>query len=257
MGVGSQTGAFLEANEIRVEFNGNAAVDGMSLQVDAGEVVAIIGPSGSGKSTFLRCINHLQVPTSGMVTVDGLRVVDRPGRHPKARELAQLRRKVGMVFQSFNLFPHLTALENITLAQVRAMGRSKSESRARAEELLARMGLSDWAQHRPSECSGGQQQRIAIARALALDPKVMLFDEPTSALDPELGADVLKVMRDMANTGMTMIVVTHEMHFAEDVADRVVFISDGRIIEEGDPKSVIRHPQQPRTQQFLKAVLNR
>jgi polar amino acid transport system ATP-binding protein len=257
MSNGSGTGAFLEADQIRVEFNGAAAVDGMSMQVDAGEVVAVIGPSGSGKSTFLRCINHLQIPTSGTVTVDGVSVVDRPGHHPKARELAQLRRKVGMVFQSFNLFPHLTALENITLAQVRAMGRTDKEARERAEELLARMGLSDRASHRPAQCSGGQQQRIAIARALALDPKVMLFDEPTSALDPELGAEVLKVMRDMANTGMTMIVVTHEMHFAEEVADRVVFISEGRIIEEGDPKSVIRHPQEARTQRFLQAVLDR
>ncbi|MFF0227154.1 amino acid ABC transporter ATP-binding protein [Streptomyces sp. NPDC004629] len=248
---------FLEAEDIKVVFAGKPAVNGITMQVDSGEVVAIVGPSGSGKSTFLRCINHLQAPTSGAIRVDGVSVVDRPGRHPRARELAALRRKVGMVFQSFNLFPHLTALENITLAQVHALGRGKEESRECALALLDRVGLRNRADHRPTQCSGGQQQRIAIARALALEPKVMLFDEPTSALDPELGADVLGVMRDMAATGMTMIVVTHEMQFAEDVADRVVFISDGLIVEEGEPSKVLRSPQHERTQRFLKAVLDR
>ncbi|SRR5580765_4013705 len=248
---------FLEADKVSVAFHGKAAVDEISLTVTAGEVVSIIGPSGSGKSTFLRCINHLQVPTSGTISVDGVSVVDRPGQHPKAKDLARLRRKVGMVFQSFNLFPHLTALENVTLAQVHAMGRNKSDAEERGRELLAQVGLADRANHRPSQCSGGQQQRIAIARALALDPKVVLFDEPTSALDPELGADVLKVMRDLANSGMTMIVVTHEMHFAEDVGDRVVFIADGKVVEQGNPAEVLRHPQHERTQRFLKAVLDR
>jgi len=248
---------FLEAEDIKVAFQGKPAVNGISMQVESGEVVAIVGPSGSGKSTFLRCINHLQVPTKGVIRVDGVSVVDRPGRHPKARDLADLRRKVGMVFQSFNLFPHLTAMENITLAQVYALGRGKAEARERATALLDRVGLANRADHRPTQCSGGQQQRIAIARALALEPKVMLFDEPTSALDPELGADVLEVMRDMAATGMTMIVVTHEMQFAQDVADRVVFISDGLIVEEGEPAKVLRSPQHERTQRFLKAVLDR
>lgn len=248
---------FLEAENIRVVFNGKAAVDDISLAVDRGEVVAIIGPSGSGKSTFLRCINHLQSPTSGTVRVGGISIEDRPGHHPSARDLAQLRRKVGMVFQSFNLFPHLTALENVTIAQIHALGRSKNDARDRAEELLAKVGMEHRAGHRPAQCSGGQQQRIAIARALALDPEVILFDEPTSALDPELGADVLAVMRDLAQTGMTMIVVTHEMHFAEDVADRVVFIADGVIVEQGDPHEVMRNPQHERTQRFLRAVLDR
>jgi polar amino acid transport system ATP-binding protein len=257
MDASHRSGPVLEAEDITVVFDGAPAVDRMSLQVEPGEVVAIIGPSGSGKSTFLRCINHLQAPTSGVIRIDGLSIVDRIGQHPKAKDLAKLRRTVGMVFQSFNLFPHLTALENITLAQVHALQRSKQEARERAMALLERVGLADKADHRPGQCSGGQQQRIAIARALALDPKVMLFDEPTSALDPELGAEVLQVMRDMAATGMTMVVVTHEMHFAEDVADRVIFISDGVIVEQGAPHDVLRSPQHERTKRFLAAVLNR
>jgi polar amino acid transport system ATP-binding protein len=253
----SSTGPFLEAEDITVVFDGKPAVNGISLQVGRGEVVSIIGPSGSGKSTFLRCINHLQVPTSGTIRVDGVSVSDRPGHHPKARDLAALRRKVGMVFQSFNLFPHLTAAENITLAQMHAMGRDKGEAVDRAVDLLGRVGLAERADHRPVQLSGGQQQRVAIARALALDPQVMLFDEPTSALDPELGADVLAVMRDLADSGMTMIVVTHEMKFAQNVGDRVVFISDGAIVEQGDPKVVLTNPEHERTQRFLKAVLDR
>lgn len=254
----SSTGTpFLVAEDICVEFGGKPAVQNISLEVARGEVVAIIGPSGSGKSTFLRCINHLQVPTSGTVRIDGISVSEGRGGHAKPKDLAQLRRRVGMVFQQFNLFPNLTALENVMLAQVQALGRSKEEARARGMELLERVGLDHRADHKPGECSGGQQQRIAIARALALDPLVMLFDEPTSALDPELGAEVLAVMRELAQEGMTMIVVTHEMAFAENVADRVVFISDGRIVEQGDPRQVLREPQHPRTQRFLKAVLER
>lgn len=248
---------FLEADNIHVEFNGKPAVDDMSLHVRRGEVVAIIGPSGSGKSTFLRCINHLQVPTSGSVRIDGVSVSEGRGGHAKPKELAELRRLVGMVFQQFNLFPNLSALENIMLAQVQALGRSKEDARKRSMELLERVGLAHRANQRPDECSGGQQQRIAIARALAIDPQVLLFDEPTSALDPELGAEVLAVMREMAQEGMTMIVVTHEMTFAEDVADRVVFIADGSIVEDGAPAEVLRNPQHPRTQRFLKAVLER
>ncbi|WP_302184009.1 amino acid ABC transporter ATP-binding protein [Rothia santali] len=248
---------FLEAEDIWVEFNGKPAVKGISMRVDRGEVVAIIGPSGSGKSTFLRCINHLQAPTSGTVKIDGISVREGKGGHPKSKELTQLRRRVGMVFQQFNLFPNLTAVENIMLAQVQALGRTKKDARGRALALLDRVGLEHRANHYPGECSGGQQQRIAIARALALDPMVLLFDEPTSALDPELGAEVLGVMKEMASEGMTMIVVTHEMSFAEDVADRVAFIADGAIVEQGNPKEVLRKPQHSRTQRFLKAVLER
>lgn len=248
---------FLAADNISVHFNGKPAVQDISLEVGRGEVVAIIGPSGSGKSTFLRCINHLQAPTSGTVRIDGFSVTEGKAKHPSPKVLAQLRKRVGMVFQQFNLFPNLTALENVMLAQIHALGRSKGEAEAKALELLKRVGLEERAYHRPDECSGGQQQRIAIARTLALDPLVVLFDEPTSALDPELGAEVLAVMRELAEAGMTMIVVTHEMQFAADVADRLVFIAEGRIVEQGDPKEILRAPQHPRTQKFLQAVLER
>lgn len=248
---------FLEARDITVEFYGMAALKGISMQVDRGEVVALIGPSGSGKSTFLRCINHLQPPTSGSVHLDGVSVIDYEKKTPTPKELATLRRTVGMVFQSFNLFPNMTALENIVLAQVHSLGRSKQEARRRGLDLLERVGLSERGHHYPHQCSGGQQQRIAIARALALEPDVLLFDEPTSSLDPELGIEVLAVMREVAEAGKTMIVVTHEMQFAEDVADRVVFMADGAIVEEGPPHEVMRNPQHERTQRFLRAVLER
>jgi polar amino acid transport system ATP-binding protein len=244
-----------EAREITVEFHGHRAVDGVSLGVAKGEVCAVIGPSGSGKSTLLRTFNHLQAPTSGQILIDGTPTF-RSGK-PTAAELMKLRRKVGMCFQSFNLFPHLTAAENIMLAQTKALGRSKDAARERALQLLDRVGLASKADAKPSKCSGGQQQRIAIARALALDPEIMLFDEPTSALDPELGAEVLAVMRELAQTGMTMLVVTHEMHFAEDVADHLVFMADGVIVEQGKPSDVLRNPQHQRTQKFLKAVIDR
>jgi polar amino acid transport system ATP-binding protein len=248
---------FLDVRDIVVNFGEKPAVNGISLQVARGEIVAIIGPSGSGKSTFLRCINHLQTPTSGSVTIDGLSVADSGKSHPSAKTLVDLRKRVGMVFQSFNLFPNLTALENVSLAQVHTLGRSQREASERAQQLLERVGLGEKANSRPAQLSGGQQQRVAIARALALDPAVLLFDEPTSALDPELGAEVLEVMREVAAEGKTMLIVTHEMHFAEDVADRIIFISDGQIVEEGKPKDVLRNPQHPRTQKFLKAVLER
>ena len=248
---------FLEIKDIRVDFHGRPAVAGISIEVARGEVIAIVGPSGSGKSTFLRCINHLQVPTSGSVGIGGITIQDGKGKHPSPKELAALRRKVGMVFQSFNLFPNLTALENIVLAQVHSLKRDKNEATLRARTLLERVGLSHRENHYPDQCSGGQQQRIAIARALALDPEVLLFDEPTSALDPELGAEVLAVMREVAAEGKTMLIVTHEMNFAEDVADRILFLADGEIVEQGDPRQVMRDPQHPRTQRFLKAVLER
>jgi polar amino acid transport system ATP-binding protein len=244
-------------DRVAVRFAGCDALAGVDLCVEPGEVVGIIGPSGSGKSTLLRCINHLERPTAGRVLIDGVPIADPEGRDPRGAELAALRRKVGMVFQSFNLFPHLSAVENVMLAQVHVLGREKREARRRALALLDRVGLSEKADSRPSRCSGGEQQRIAIARALALDPRVMLFDEPTSSLDPELGVEVLAVMRELARTGMTMIVVTHELRFAEDVADRIAFMADGRIVEEGPPAELLHHPVHERTRRFLGAVLRR
>jgi polar amino acid transport system ATP-binding protein len=218
-------------------------------------VIAVIGPSGAGKSTLLRCINLLETPDSGVIRLGDIDV--QAGARLDRVKLAQLRRRVGMVFQSFNLFPHLTVLRNVSLAQQRALNRSKDEADERSMELLRRVGLADKATQFPSRCSGGQQQRIAIARALALDPEVMLFDEPTSALDPELGLEVLAVMRELAGTGMTMIVVTHEMHFAEDVSNEVVVMAQGRILEHGPSRQVMREPGHERTRRFLAAVLNR
>lgn len=227
----------------------------VNFQLASGEVVAIIGPSGSGKSTLLRCINQLEPATEGRVTVAGV-TVDAKALATK-QQMAHLHRKLGMVFQSFNLFPHLTVLENVSLAQCRVLKRTKKEADERSMQLLTRVGLASKAGMYPSRCSGGQQQRIAISRALALDPEIMLFDEPTSALDPEVGLEVLAVMRELANDGMTMIVVTHEMRFAENVSDRVVVMADGVIIEEGKSVDVMRNPQNPRVQQFLTAVRDR
>jgi polar amino acid transport system ATP-binding protein len=246
---------------VTVSFDGHDVVRDVSLDVAAGEIVALIGPSGAGKSTLLRCINLLEVPTRGAVYLAGTRVggVNRRGRvvPPSRKELAEHRRTVGMVFQQFNLFPHLSALQNVMLAQVHALGRSPEEARTRALKELEHVGLVDKAGARPPKLSGGQQQRVAIARALAIDPKVMLFDEPTSALDPELGLEVLATMRTLAAEGTTMIVVTHELHFAREVSDRVVVMSDGRIIEEGPPEKVMGAPSHERTRRFLRAVLER
>ncbi|MDR2255574.1 MAG: amino acid ABC transporter ATP-binding protein [Arthrobacter sp.] len=223
----------------------------VDLDVARGEVVAIIGPSGSGKSTFIRCLNRLEEPDAGTVMLDGA------GLAPSltSKELRALRRKVGMVFQSFNLFPTHTALENVVLPQVHSLGRSRQQAEARARELLAKVGLGERADHKPAQLSGGQQQRVAIARALALDPEIMLFDEPTSAIDPELRVEVLRVMRDVAAEGMTMLVVTHEMNFARQVADRVVFFADGTIVEQAEPAAFFASPQHERTRRFLAAVL--
>jgi len=245
----------LRLEGVRKAFKDQVAVDDVSLDVEAGQVVAIIGPSGSGKSTLLRCINLLEIPDRGRITVEGQPTDAQGGVSTK--ELMKLRRKVGMVFQSFNLFPHMTVLRNISLPQERVLGRSRAQADARSMALLAQVGLTVKADSHPSQCSGGQQQRVAIARALALDPKIMLFDEPTSALDPELGLEVLAVMRQLADQGMTMIVVTHEIHFAADVADRLIVMADGRIIEQGDPKSVINNPQVDRTRTFLSAIRDR
>jgi len=250
--------ALIRTEALGVRFGDLVALADVELEVACGEVVAVIGPSGGGKSTFLRCLNLLELPTSGRLLLDGEVVADADtGRFPSGRPLLQLRRQVGMVFQSFNLFPHLTALENVTLAQIHALGRSNEEARARGLELLARVGLSDKAATRPAHCSGGQQQRIAIARALALEPRLMLFDEPTSALDPELGVEVLNVMRELAREGMTMVVVTHEMAFAAEVADRIVFMAEGRVVETGPPELLLHDPREPRTRRFLEAVLER
>ncbi|MGR0160471.1 amino acid ABC transporter ATP-binding protein [Paenarthrobacter nitroguajacolicus] len=236
-------------------YGDHTVINDVSLSVREGEVIAIIGPSGAGKSTLLRCINLLEVPDSGRVTVEGNHV--DAGSQISHKDLVRLRRNVGMVFQSFNLFPHMTVLRNISLPQERVLGRSTKEADARSLALLERVGLADKAQQYPSRCSGGQQQRIAIARALALDPRVMLFDEPTSALDPEVGLEVLAVMRELAAEGMTMVVVTHEMQFARDVSDRVVVMAEGAILEEGNPADVFTSPVMDRTRKFLRAVLER
>ncbi|WP_276573322.1 amino acid ABC transporter ATP-binding protein [Microbacterium allomyrinae] len=240
---------------IHKSYGAHDVLTDVSLTVSRGSVTALIGPSGAGKSTLLRCINLLERPDRGTIAVDG-RTLDLGDRVP-AKDLAALRRQVGMVFQSFNLFPHLTVLRNISLPQQRVLGRSRQEADARSMELLTRVGLADKAAQYPGRCSGGQQQRIAIARALALDPRVMLFDEPTSALDPELGLEVLAVMRELAQDGMTMIVVTHEMQFARDVSDHLVVMADGGIVEQGDPVQIMRDPSHPRTRRFLRAVLER
>ena len=221
---------------------------GVNLHIKPQEVVALIGPSGSGKSTLLRCMNYLEEPTSGKVTVAGT-PLDGEANINKVRE------EVGMVFQRFNLFPHMTALENIMLAPLKVKKVSKADAEKKARELLERVGLADKADNYPSQLSGGQQQRVAIARALAMEPKVMLFDEPTSALDPEMVGEVLDVMRSLAKEGMTMAIVTHEMGFAREVADRVLFIDGGGILEQGTPEELFAHPQQERTKSFLSKVL--
>lgn len=222
---------------------------GIDMTVEEGEVVCLIGPSGSGKSTFLRCINCLEEPTGGSITVDGEAVTG-----PKVN-INKLREHIGMVFQQFNLFPHMSVLKNIMLAPIDRKKMTEEQARVRALELLRRVGLEDKAQEYPNNLSGGQKQRVAIARALAMDPDLMLFDEPTSALDPEMVGEVLNVMRELADGGMTMIVVTHEMGFARDVADRVVFMADGVIVEQGTPEKIFTSPQNPRTIDFLNRVL--
>ncbi len=225
------------------------AVDGVSTSVDKGEVVVIIGPSGSGKSTFIRCVNGLEAFDSGHVYIDGVDIADRK------TNINKIRAEVGMVFQQFNLFPHRTVLENLTLAQRKVRKRKKSVADEKARMLLKKVGIAEKEQEYPSRLSGGQQQRVAIARALAMDPKVMLFDEPTSALDPEMVGEVLDVMKQLAREGMTMMVVTHEMGFAREVADRVLFMDQGKIVEEGTPEHFFTSPREERTKLFLKQVL--
>ena len=238
----------IDIENLRKSFGDVEVLKGIDLTIKEKEVVVIIGPSGSGKSTLLRCMNYLEEPTSGKVSVDGI-VLDGEANINKVRE------EVGMVFQRFNLFPHMTVLDNIMLAPIKVRHITKAEAEDTARKLLARVGLADKADAYPSQLSGGQQQRVAIARALAMKPKVMLFDEPTSALDPEMVGEVLDVMRKLAEEGMTMVIVTHEMGFAREVGDRLLFVDDGRIVPQGDPKGVFAHPQAERPRLFLSKVL--
>ncbi len=253
------TWPLLKASNIHKAYGDNEVLKGVDLEVHKGEVQCVIGPSGSGKSTLLRCLNRLEVPDQGYVYLDGEPIGfgwvgdDLCELRPAA--LARQRERMGMVFQSFNLFGHLTALENVTLAPRLVNAEPERQVVARARELLARVGLADKADHRPDQLSGGQQQRVAIARALAMQPEVMLFDEPTSALDPELVGEVLGVMSELARDGMTMVIVTHEMSFAADVSDKVVFMDGGQVVEVGTPDQVFRHAQHARTASFLTRVL--
>ncbi len=243
----------IKASNVIKVFNGQGitvrAVDGVSMEVAQGEVVVIIGPSGSGKSTFLRCINCLEDFDEGHIFIDGVDLADRK------TNINKVRAEVGMVFQQFNLFPHKTVLENLTIAQIKVRKRKKDEAEAKGRTLLQKVGIAAKEGEYPNRLSGGQQQRVAIARALAMDPKVILFDEPTSALDPEMVGEVLDVMKQLAKEGMTMIVVTHEMGFAREVADRVVFMDDGKIVEEGTPEHFFTNPREERAKLFLKQVL--
>jgi polar amino acid transport system ATP-binding protein len=235
--------------DLHKRFGDLHVLKGISNHVEQGEVVVVIGPSGSGKSTFLRCLNRLEEPTGGDIYVEGVKVTD-----PKAN-LRELREEIGMVFQRFNLFPHMTVMQNIMLAPLKVRGITKAEAEERALALLDRIGLRDKADAYPDQLSGGQQQRVAIARALAMQPKIMLFDEPTSALDPEMIGEVLEVMKGLAKDGMTMIVVTHEMGFAREVGDRVIFMDEGLIVEENKPEELFSNPQNERTKSFLSKIL--
>lgn len=239
----------IDVKNLEKNFGGANVLDGITTTIEKGEKVVVIGPSGSGKSTFLRCLNRLEEATGGEIWFEGANICD-----PKC-DIDRLRQKMGMVFQQFNLFPHLTVRQNITLAPVKLGLMDAAQANQKAEELLARIGLSEKADAYPSRLSGGQQQRIAIVRALAMNPDVMLFDEPTSALDPEMVGEVLELMKQLASEGMTMVVVTHEMGFAKEVATRVVFIDGGKIVEENDPQTFFSHPENPRLQDFLSKVL--
>ena len=239
----------IEVKNLKKSFGGTNVLKGINTRIEKGEVVVIIGPSGSGKSTFLRCLNMLEDATEGEIYVDGEQV------NKKGVDVNLVRQKMGMVFQHFNLFPHLTIMENITLAPVTLKKMTKEEAQKKAIELLKKVGLADKAQSYPAQLSGGQKQRVAIARALAMNPEIMLFDEPTSALDPEMVGEVLNVMKDLAKDGMTMVIVSHEMGFAREVASRVLFIDGGNILEDGTPDKVFSHPDHERAQEFLSKIL--
>lgn len=245
----SNSDYIIEVKDLYKHFGSIKAVDGVNINIERGKVVVVIGPSGSGKSTLLRCINHLEEPTSGEVWIDGEKITHA------AKQINEIRAEIGMVFQLFNLFPHLTAMENVTLAQKVVRGRSKEEAKQIAMEKLQRVGIPEKADVYPSNLSGGQQQRVAIARALAMDPKIMLFDEPTSALDPEMIKEVLDVMLDLAQEGMTMVCVSHEMGFVRSAADEVIFMDFGKIVEHTTPEGLFNNPQQDRTKLFLSQIL--
>jgi polar amino acid transport system ATP-binding protein len=253
------TDAMVKSEGVHKRFGRLEVLKGIDLEVSRGEVMCVLGPSGSGKSTFLRCINHLEKINAGRLSVDGELVGYRTSGNKlyelREREVARKRAEIGMVFQHFNLFPHMTAVENVALAPIKVKGVPRADARNRAEQQLRRVGLGDKLGTYPVALSGGQQQRVAIARALAMEPKLMLFDEPTSALDPELVGDVLEAMRQLARDGMTMIVVTHEMGFAREVADRVVFMDEGVVVESGPPAEVLGAPRHERTRAFLSKVL--
>ena len=238
----------IEIKKLYKSYGDNEVLKGINQTVSEAEVLCIVGPSGSGKSTMLRCINLLEIPTSGEVYIDGELVT--------SQNINEIRTKMGMVFQNFNLFPHMTVLENVTCAPINVKGVSKADAEAKAMELLTRVGLDNKANAYPRSLSGGQQQRVAIARALAMDPEIMLFDEPTSALDPEMVGEVLDVMKDLAKEGLAMIVVTHEMGFAKEVADKVIFMDEGVIVEQGTPEEVLVNPSEERTKNFLSKVLS-
>ncbi|HEL0756864.1 TPA: amino acid ABC transporter ATP-binding protein [Streptococcus equi subsp. zooepidemicus] len=244
------TKTMIAISQLHKSFGQHEVLKGIDLTINQGEVVVIIGPSGSGKSTLLRTMNLLEVPTKGHISFEGIDITD------KANDIFKMREKMGMVFQQFNLFPNMTVLENITLSPIKTKGMSRAGAEQRAYELLERVGLRDKAAAYPASLSGGQQQRIAIARGLAMDPDVLLFDEPTSALDPEMVGEVLAVMQDLAKSGMTMVIVTHEMGFAKEVADRVIFMDGGLVIEEGSPDQVFEAPREERTKDFLSKVLS-
>ena len=246
------TDVLIQVQDLKKHFTGTSAIkalDGVSVDIKKGEVVVVIGPSGSGKSTFLRCLNLLEVPTGGQILFNGVDITD------KSCNINLHRQKMGMVFQHFNLFPHMTILRNMTLAPVKLLHKSQEEADAQALKLLQRVGLGDRGNAYPAQLSGGQKQRVAIVRALMMEPEVMLFDEPTSALDPEMVGEVLEVIKSLAKNNMTCVIVTHEMGFAREVCNRVLFMDEGVIMEQGDPHQVFDHPQNPRTQDFLSKVL--
>ena len=246
------TDVLIQVQDLKKHFTGTSAIKalyGVSVDIKKGEVVVVIGPSGSGKSTFLRCLNLLEVPTGGQILFNGVDITD------KSCNINLHRQKMGMVFQHFNLFPHMTILRNMTLAPVKLLHKSQEEADAQALKLLQRVGLGDRGNAYPAQLSGGQKQRVAIVRALMMEPEVMLFDEPTSALDPEMVGEVLEVMKELAHDGMTMVVVTHEMGFAREVGSRVLFMADGKLVEQGTPEQIFEHPQNPRLQDFLGKVL--
>ena len=246
------TDVLIQVQDLKKHFTGTSAIkalDGVSVDIKKGEVVVVIGPSGSGKSTFLRCLNLLEVPTGGQILFNGVDITD------KSCNINLHRQKMGMVFQHFNLFPHMTILRNMTLAPVKLLHKSQEEADAQALKLLQRVGLGDRGNAYPAQLSGGQKQRVAIVRALMMEPEVMLFDEPTSALDPEMVGEVLEVMKELAHDGMTMVVVTHEMGFAREVGNRVLFLDQGKLVEEGTPEQIFGAPKNPRLQEFLAKVL--